>query len=330
MTRPSAEDRRQELMDDDPLVMPRDDRRASGTHGLPVASRCTLSPDLVAAVDDTVVELRKATCSPAMIRFSSFRGSAMMAVPSVVARQILEQSPALDPHLCAIVRFVELRILHGTTAVDRIEVERRRARVWERSGGVGYPKLRRRVEGHVVVEKLPEERDAGLMRRAVTVVRAQLGIRDQTDGTFDAAGSFASSIPPGAPIPRRRQHLRRRLGERRQLVEDPAEPIRPRMCRELRRGELWIDELSERVTGSENDGTCGTRRSSESGEETTPADTLQSVLGLSRPQIRILASHVDPSCHCHRTRGRQPDVQTLWQRKAVHDGGSCRVKLTVG
>ena len=45
-------------------------------------------------------------------------------------------------------------------------------------------KLRGCVEGHIVIEKLPEERETGSPRGIVPIVRTQFRIRDETDRAF--------------------------------------------------------------------------------------------------------------------------------------------------
>ena len=101
-----ADDARQELVQDDPLVVPRDEAPCFGEHiaeprGLPdIVERIDAGgrrgvfrfvivaegePLIVAAcaqhVDDAIVEHRNAACRPPMMTCSSFRGSGMIADP---------------------------------------------------------------------------------------------------------------------------------------------------------------------------------------------------------------------------------------------------------
>ena len=170
---------------------------------------------------------RNAQCSPAMIRFSSLRGSPMIARAVGAARQVLEQPAALDLELDVVGRVVELLLGDRPGAVDRVEVERRRAAVARRlPGRSAAPSRERGVEGHVVVEELAEERRPRRVGRVVRVVR-----RSATRSTISClrarprADRAASSRPPGLPeLAQRRLDLRPLLRERRQ-PEDPPEVL---------------------------------------------------------------------------------------------------------
>ena len=95
------------------------------------------------------------------------------------ARQVLEQAAALDLELDVVGRVVQLLLGDRPGAVDRVEVERRRAEVARRLrfGRLAEPRVG--VEGHVVVEELAEERRPRRVRRVVGVVGAQRQVDDQ-------------------------------------------------------------------------------------------------------------------------------------------------------
>ena len=111
----------------------------------------------------------------ATARFSSFRGSGMIASPlagsarQVGARRAALRRAHLEVHA---VGLVELRRagIAGPVAVERVEVEARRARLQERRRrDVDALHQRALVERQVVVEELAEVREAGrdLPRRQV-------------------------------------------------------------------------------------------------------------------------------------------------------------------
>ena len=128
-----ADDQRQELVQDEPVVVPGRQPPSLGEGS--TARRCPWSRAQSTAL---LWNRMNAHCRPAIIRFSSFLGSGMIAVLSLV-REILELAAGLDPELCPVGRVVELRARHRAAAVDRVEVERRRPRVRGVLGAVGTP-----------------------------------------------------------------------------------------------------------------------------------------------------------------------------------------------
>ena len=150
-------------------------------------------------------------------------------------RQVLEQAAALDLQLDVVAGVVQLLLGDGAGAVDRVEVERRRAEVARvlRVGGVRQPRARRRTSC----------RGRGTARRTSSPRCASglLGLFALSEGStiscFGPAesGSLASSRPPGFPSSINAASTPARLGERRKS-EDPAEVIRPRICLPVVRG----------------------------------------------------------------------------------------------
>ena len=208
-----AENLRQEFVEDDPLVVPRDDpaslveRAVSATaieivvvtlaagHALVVDRRAEV-PIFPQHVDDVVVEQQHRDLDP--------RDHHVLVVPRVRddgravghPRQVLEEAPAFDDELAPVTRLIQLRADRRAAAIHGVEIEHRRARVGRAFGHRRHAKPRRRVERHVMVEKLAEEGRAGGVRRVVGVSGTQQRFRDETDrpdlewirGVHDSAG----------------------------------------------------------------------------------------------------------------------------------------------
>ena len=220
-------------MDDDPLIVPGHEfprvREHTATVAVSVVS--PVSPVVAEHVDHAIVEFqdRHVQSGDHQVFVVARVGDDRRAARG--PGQILEEPSAFHLEFGPIARLIELRIFHGPASVDRIEIERRRARVGRSVGPRGHAEPRRCVEGHVVVEELAEERDAGRVRRVVDVVRAEVGFRDEADGPHfervlgveQAAGR--SHFFQGAA------HVRRRLRKRRESIEEPHEAVRPRPIR---------------------------------------------------------------------------------------------------
>ena len=141
-----AEDGRQILVQHDPVVVAQDD-----------PARLPEAADLVR---DAVVEAREQ-----QVQLRDDRVLVVARVPGqgdllVVAREVerrarVEQQP-LGPQL-----LVQVGLQVGSAAVERVEVEPRRAVVDRAAGPAGAGPERRRVERDVVVDELAEVREAG-------------------------------------------------------------------------------------------------------------------------------------------------------------------------
>ena len=162
-------------MHDQPLVVP---RRQPARLGEDVERLAEL-PLLPDVVDRTVVEEEE--------RAVERRDDQVLVVARIAddrpavraARQVLVDAAALDLELDVVGGVVQLLLRHRARAVDRVEVERGRAEVARALGSGRAPERRARVEGHVVVEELAEERRARRLARVVRVVRAQRQVDDQ-------------------------------------------------------------------------------------------------------------------------------------------------------
>ena len=206
-----TDDGRQKLVDDDPLVVPGGDLSR-----LRIDSAATVSwPAVVVAqpVDDAVVEFHDGRMEPGEHEVFVVARIAEDGRARGGARQILEEPAALESELGAVVGVVQLRVLHGTAAVHRVEVERRGAGVRGAFRTRRHAELRRRVERHVVVEELAEERHAGRVRGVVTIVGAQFWIRDETDWPFLQRVFGIEQATGSAELVEHSPHLRRRLQE---------------------------------------------------------------------------------------------------------------------
>ena len=102
---------------------------------------------------------------------------------------------------------VEVGAHARTAAVDTVEVERRDAEVADRLGVLTPRQARRRIEGHVVVEELADEREARGHRRVVRIRRAENGIHDE--------GERVGEIVTGVHDPARLADLSQRGPDRR-------------------------------------------------------------------------------------------------------------------
>ena len=164
--------------------------------------------------------------------FSSLRGSAMIAVPSARSRgrSSNRPPPTLDPELwSAGVRAA--RRAPGRPSARRRRPSRGRTpgvrALGEVRGSVARPSREVRVEGHVVIHELADERDAGRVGRVVGVVQAQLGIGDQQHGPGRKV-VLGVEEPAGPPeLQHRPIDPAARLRERRQHREQPCEPVLP-------------------------------------------------------------------------------------------------------
>ena len=110
-----------------------------------------------------------------------------------VARQVFEESSALDPELGRTlpaspgVHDVELLVRERAASVDRVEVERWRALVGRRQGLRHHREPGGQIERHVVIQELPHERGARGVGRIVGVVPAQFWVDDQVDRRLPAS-----------------------------------------------------------------------------------------------------------------------------------------------
>ena len=148
-----------------------------------------------------------------MIRFSSLRGSRDDRAAVRATGQVLEEPAALDLELDVVDRVVQRLVSDRAGAVDRVEVERRRAEVASLLRVRRLRESRGRVEGDVVVEELAEECRPGRLRRGCSgCSRSATGRR-----------SAASALPPAG-----RSHREAHLACR-------ARPAQPRPERSARR-----------------------------------------------------------------------------------------------
>jgi hypothetical protein len=165
------------------------------------------------------VEQEKAACSPAIIRFSSLRGSAMMAVPSE-ARQILELSSALDAELGPV---RPRRTAPGSGRTSAVNESRSHdgVRVLAASSGSSAAEPRAEIEGHVMVEKLPHERGAAVCVDCWKL----LSLSRRSASAPRASGSGVEHPVAPADVEQRFGQALARLRERRQPREHPAEAV---------------------------------------------------------------------------------------------------------
>ena len=159
------------------------------------------------------------------MRFSSLRGSPMIAHFWLLRGK--SNFPGV-PHssirnVISIALVVEMRAPARARAVDIVEREARCPEVRDLLR-IDLPlEARGRIEGHVVIEELPEEGEPGRQRRVVRVVHGQRGVGDQVGrrlvqvvrGIHDSAGL--------ADVEQRRAGLRRVGSECGQVAEQPAE-----------------------------------------------------------------------------------------------------------
>ena len=212
----------QELVDHDPLVMPAHQPLRLG-EDLAGIGQADLGLHIV---DGGVVELEEGELQLRDDQVLVVAGIADDRAVLAVARHVeLAGRPALldQKGYAAAGLVVEMRAAAGPGAVDVVEREARGAEVRDllrvdlplEAGG--------RVEGHVVVEELPEEGEPGRQVRIVRVLRRQRRVGDQVGrrlgqvvlGVHDAAGL--------ADLDERRAGLRRVGGEGGQVAEHPAE-----------------------------------------------------------------------------------------------------------
>ena len=232
-------------MDDHPLVVPGREpaRLREDVH------RVGQLPLLADVIDRMVVEEQEGAVQPrddqvlVVARIADDRASVR------AARQVLEGPAALHLELDVVGGVVELLLRDRPGAVDRVQVERRRAEVARvgRIGGLCEPRCG--VEGHVVVDELAEEGRPRRVAGVVGIVGAQRGVDDQRLGSRrQRIGGVQQAAGP-AQLAQRRLDLRRLPRERRQ-PEDPPEvlgagrrrvgagpvPRRPRRCGDGARG----------------------------------------------------------------------------------------------
>ena len=213
-------DLRQELVDDQPVVVPRRQapRLGEDAGGVGDAAR---GADVV---DRVVVEAQESAVHSRddqvlVVARVADDGGAVRA-----ARQVLEEAAALDLQLDVVDGVVELLLGDGPGAIHGVEVERRRAEV---AGLLGIGRLRQPragVEGDVVVEELPEEGRARRVVGVVGVVRAQRQVDDERLRSR-REGIGRVQEPSRLPqLAQRRLHLRSVRRERRE-PEDAAEVL---------------------------------------------------------------------------------------------------------
>ena len=220
----AADDPRQEVEGDCPLVMPADEALGLGEDVSRVmrAHRTgqVASPDVV---DDLVVEVEERqlelTHDDVLVVALVADQCPTLLVPGQVAclervavgvrRRVLA-----DEQLGRVVGVVDERLVGRARPIDRVEVEARSPEVGQRVGIVLVLKARRRVERQVVIEELA---DIGEARRDLGVV---------VSGCFVAAASVARAVSPcrlahlqGEPIDQRGGRIE--LG---QCAEHPSEP----------------------------------------------------------------------------------------------------------
>ena len=153
-----ADDVRQELVDDDPLVVPGHEPARFGEHVAqpralaevverlahrrpsprprpprrPDGTSRWSSPSARSMSTTLLWKHRNAACSPPMMTCSSFRGSGMIAAPLRGARQVFEAALGglLDLELHAVVGIVEMGVGDRSAPVDRVEIEAWRSASW--------------------------------------------------------------------------------------------------------------------------------------------------------------------------------------------------------
>ena len=150
-----------------------------------------------------------------------------------VARQVLEPPPVTNRELgrsvaaAPVEPHIELRCLVRPAAIDRIEIEGRRARVGRVARLRRPTQAGRQVEGQVMIHELTDERRPCRMRGVVRVVPAELQIDDELCrprgqivlGIQEAAGS--------TELQHDLVELAARFRKRPQPGEQPAEPVLP-------------------------------------------------------------------------------------------------------
>ena len=189
-------------MHDDPLVMP-----AHQLLRLPEQLRPRETVALADVLDDPVVEADE---QQVQLREDQVLVVARVAgerAALCVARQVVEHVQELHAAVARVGPLIQERLVRGARAVDRVEVQARRAEVDQRERVVELLQLRARVERDVVIDELAEVRVA---RWDVRVVRA--GMAHRLDERFDrsraelARGQLREH-PAEAPAVRRR-HVR--------------------------------------------------------------------------------------------------------------------------
>ena len=223
----------QELVDHHPLVVPADDPLRLGEGLLQRVCGTEVGLDVG---HDGVVEPQERQLDLADHEVLVVAGVGDERDVLAVARQVVTRlavagprrrsGDLLDEHrrptpVDALV--VEVRADAGSTAVDAVEVERRDAEVADRLGVLPAGEARCRVERHVVVEELAEEREPGRVGRVVRVVLALGRVGDEGDGVGQVV--LGVHQPAGlADLDERLADGRRVGGEGRQRREHPAEP----------------------------------------------------------------------------------------------------------
>jgi hypothetical protein len=154
-------------------------------------------------------------------------GGAPVAAP----RQVLEGAPEADLELGGVGRVVELGGAARPCAVDRVEVERRRARVPNARGLSGHAELGARVERGVVIDELTQERRAGRVRGVVGVADREARVGDQPDRSGCEVVTRVEQATRPSQIREVRANSVRGRCERGQIRKHPAEGRRTRHSR---------------------------------------------------------------------------------------------------
>ena len=173
-----ADEQRQELVDDHPLVVPACQPLRPLEHFIVVGAAVAR----LHIVDRGVVEQQERGVQPGEHQVLVVARVADDRHAFGIARQILEWPDAADLELDpGALEAVQMGRPPRPAEVDRVEVERRRTGV-RRVLGIGLLAQRRGlVEGHVVIHELAHERGARGVRGVVRVVHVQLRIEDQID-----------------------------------------------------------------------------------------------------------------------------------------------------
>jgi hypothetical protein len=199
-----------------------------------------------------------------------------------VAREILEQPAALDTELDLIARVVQLRGAERPIAIDRVEVERRRAGVRGGDRGRWLAQPGRRVEGDVVIQELAHESRPGRMGGAVGVVHAERRVDNQGHRPRRQL-VLGIQNPPGRA--QRQQGLPHLIG------------------RGCERGPLEHDTETAGAGG-----VCRARRMGDAEGSHTPTESFEELATAERPLA--LASSLLP--HGHLTRRVWRDYRLRW------------------
>ena len=221
------DDLRQELVHDDPLVVP-------AHQALRFAEDLVRAPATIArgdVVDRLVVEHqeRRVQTGKDDVLVVARIAEDRRAVRS--ARQIFEQSAVLDAQLDPCERLaraapaVQLRAAHRSAAVHRVEVQRRRARVRRILRPRRLAERRAQVERDVVIDELAEERRAGRLRGVVRIVDAERRIGDEQDRAAVQRILRIHDAARLAELGERGRELRTRASRTAADAEDSAEAI---------------------------------------------------------------------------------------------------------